>query len=259
MKGLVEGHSAVYLGTRRLPSDAGARFGLWKGLVASAVGRPEIARMVGKQPTDGAARDEAFCLAMLPRVSRTFALSILALRPACGSRSVSPYLLCRIVDTIEDDPKIAGARGALFDAFDAALASGDGAEVERLARDADLGASADERELARGAASAFRVFRVVFGGGARRNHSARRRDVPRDARVCGRAPMRRPRVFASRTSPTSSGTAASWRAPSAACSPRCFFRPFRREQLGRFRTTDDTLGSTSERPVSGSAFSSSTS
>jgi farnesyl-diphosphate farnesyltransferase len=128
----------------------------------------EIAPTFG-QPTDPdprsadetAARDEAFCLAMLPKVSRTFALSILALPPGLRESVGVSYLLCRIVDTIEDDAKMKGRRGPLFDAFDTALAAADGTELERLARAADLGGSAEERELVRGSASAFRVYRSL--------------------------------------------------------------------------------------------------
>jgi phytoene/squalene synthetase len=102
--------------------------------------------------------DREFCLAMLPRVSRTFALSILALPPGLRESVGISYLLCRIVDTIEDDPKLANRRAPLFDAFDRALTSGDGEDFAKLARENELGASADERELAFGAASVFRVY-----------------------------------------------------------------------------------------------------
>ena len=51
---------------------------------------------------------------MLKGVSRTFALTIPQL-PAALCRVVSnAYLLCRIVDTIEDEPALSGARKNYF-------------------------------------------------------------------------------------------------------------------------------------------------
>lgn len=50
------------------------------------------------------------CFELLPKVSRTFALSIAGLRePARGAVCVS-YLLCRILDTIEDAPGLTAAQ-----------------------------------------------------------------------------------------------------------------------------------------------------
>src|SRR5437879_6584962 len=89
----------------------------------------------GQTPQD----DRGFCEAMLPRVSRTFALSIQALPSSLRDAVTVAYLLCRIVDTIEDDPKMRGARAELFDAFDAALAGGDAHRFERLGRTQNLG------------------------------------------------------------------------------------------------------------------------
>jgi len=56
------------------------------------------------------------CATLLPRVSRTFALSIARLRePMKGSVCVS-YLLCRILDTVEDAPGLRAAeRGRLME------------------------------------------------------------------------------------------------------------------------------------------------
>ena len=54
--------------------------------------------------------DDAFQAQMLSGVSRTFALTIPQL-PAGLCRVVSnAYLLCRIVDTIEDEPGLSGTR-----------------------------------------------------------------------------------------------------------------------------------------------------
>src|SRR5438093_9581500 len=58
--------------------------------------------------------DDDFQSAMLEGVSRTFALTIPQL-PSRLCRVVSnAYLLCRIVDTIEDEPSLSGARKDYF-------------------------------------------------------------------------------------------------------------------------------------------------
>lgn len=95
----------------------------------------------------------AFCEAMLPAVSRTFALGIRVLPGTLGHAVLDAYLLCRIADTVEDAPGVLPeAKGALFDtmlaAFDAPDAvdrfvagvqtlPGDGAHT-LLVRHADL-------------------------------------------------------------------------------------------------------------------------
>ena len=57
---------------------------------------------------------DAFQSKMLAGVSRTFALTIPQL-PSRLCRVVSnAYLLCRIVDTIEDEPALTGARRTIF-------------------------------------------------------------------------------------------------------------------------------------------------
>ena len=81
----------------------------------------------------GAAEDLSTCVEILPRVSRTFALSIEALPEELREAVRVSYLLCRVVDTIEDARELpAGLRETLFDGFDALL-SGDTMDVDRLA------------------------------------------------------------------------------------------------------------------------------
>ena len=93
-----------------------------------------------------------FCTAVLPRVSRTFALSIRALPGDLGRSVLVAYLVCRIADTVEDAPGLAAPAkatllDALLDALDdaraadafpqrAAAVSGNDAHVE-LVRHAD--------------------------------------------------------------------------------------------------------------------------
>ncbi len=70
--------------------------------------------------------DLAWCRDMLPAVSRTFALGIQTLPGPYESWITIGYLLCRIVDTIEDTPGLCWTeRSDLFGRFDAALLSGD--------------------------------------------------------------------------------------------------------------------------------------
>ncbi len=68
----------------------------------------------------------AFCEAILPDVSRSFAL-IIPMCPAPIDRALCvAYLLCRIADTIEDDPSLTpDAQGRLYDSFLASVDSGD--------------------------------------------------------------------------------------------------------------------------------------
>ena len=69
-----------------------------------------------------------FCEAILPEVSRTFAIGIRALPGPLGRAVLTAYLICRIADTVEDAPGMAPeAKGPLFDAlmdcFDAQAAA----------------------------------------------------------------------------------------------------------------------------------------
>jgi farnesyl-diphosphate farnesyltransferase len=70
--------------------------------------------------TDALARQDAarFCEAILPAVSRTFALGIKVLPGDLGQAVLDAYLLCRIADTVEDAPGIEpDVKAALFDDF----------------------------------------------------------------------------------------------------------------------------------------------
>ncbi len=59
--------------------------------------------------TDFAQSDPAYQESILPHVSRTFALTIPQLPPALRTAVTSAYLLCRIADTIEDEPALSAA------------------------------------------------------------------------------------------------------------------------------------------------------
>jgi len=59
-----------------------------------------------------------FCDTLLGEVSRTFAIPIRALRPELRRAVTIGYLLCRIVDTVEDEADMpADLRDGLYDAF----------------------------------------------------------------------------------------------------------------------------------------------
>ncbi len=115
---------------------------------------------VAGEPMERAAQDDVrlaeatrFANAILPGVSRTFALSIRMLPGALGRAVHAAYLLCRIADTLEDEPVLpAESKAALLDellhcfedprAADdlpsrLATLNGDAAHV-RLAQHADL-------------------------------------------------------------------------------------------------------------------------
>ena len=67
--------------------------------------------------TDQSRRDEEaarFCRDILPAVSRTFALSIRVLPGALGDAVLAGYLICRIADTIEDEPVMTADRKAVL-------------------------------------------------------------------------------------------------------------------------------------------------
>jgi farnesyl-diphosphate farnesyltransferase len=106
-----------------------------------------------KRDADRLAEAERFGRGILPAVSRTFALSIRLLPGELGRAVLAAYLLCRIADTLEDEPVLpAPEKAALLDellrCFDDAAAAdalparaasiaGEPAHV-RLTRRADL-------------------------------------------------------------------------------------------------------------------------
>ena len=86
---------------------------------SDARARSEPIAPPGSDPVDLAPRrlllsDDDFQSAMLEGVSRTFALTIPQLPPGLSRVVSNAYLLCRIVDTIEDEPSLTGARKDYF-------------------------------------------------------------------------------------------------------------------------------------------------
>lgn len=73
---------------------------LWPEMPDNALSNPVLTAALAN-------RDAArFCTAILPAVSRTFALGIKVLPGHLGQAVLDAYLLCRIADTIEDAPDI---------------------------------------------------------------------------------------------------------------------------------------------------------
>jgi farnesyl-diphosphate farnesyltransferase len=125
------------------------------------------------EPVEGPERsgidpdDLAFCERLLTEVSRTFALSIQSLPTDLRNAVCIAYLLCRTVDTVEDDQRVTPVfRRALFDAFDAALAAaamgdaGPSLAFEDLSAAAELG-TGHEATLCNQAGAVFRSFAAL--------------------------------------------------------------------------------------------------
>src|ERR1700744_1060210 len=97
--------------------------------------------------SDGDYQDE-----ILPHVSRTFALTIPQLPPGLATPVTSAYLLCRIADTIEDEPALSPPETLAFLQRFSGLVAGHG-DAAALARDLDTRLSdrtlPTERDLVR--------------------------------------------------------------------------------------------------------------
>jgi farnesyl-diphosphate farnesyltransferase len=112
--------------------------------------------------------DERYQEEILPHVSRTFALTIPQLPPGLRAAVTNAYLLCRIADTIEDEPAISAEETFLFLKRFAAVVAGAedpaqlACELEGRFSDRTLPA---ERALV---GNMERVVRVTSGLGARR-------------------------------------------------------------------------------------------
>lgn len=119
--------------------------------------------MVGKSEIELVSdSDVRFCFETLQKVSRTFALSI-GMMPSPLRESVGvAYLLCRIVDTIEDDPSLEHSRrNYLFDVFNSLLRD-DSSDPDCLARYGQgVGETPDEEQMIAGSAAAFRTWRKL--------------------------------------------------------------------------------------------------
>jgi 4,4'-diapophytoene synthase len=99
---------------------------------------------------DSVSSDEVYQDHILPHVSRTFALTIPQLPLALRTAVTCAYLLCRIADTIEDEPALSPPETLAFLQRFSALLSGRG-DPKRLAREIEQRLSdrtpATERDL----------------------------------------------------------------------------------------------------------------
>jgi farnesyl-diphosphate farnesyltransferase len=112
-------------------------------------------------PLDGARRaDLEYQAAILPGVSRTFALTIPALPARLGCVVTNAYLLCRLADTIEDDIGLTNADKSVFHGrFVNVVEGNESAEAFAAALEPLLSTRVldDERDLVRNTAKVVRV------------------------------------------------------------------------------------------------------
>jgi farnesyl-diphosphate farnesyltransferase len=107
--------------------------------------------MAGLSP----AAERTWVAASLPKVSRTFALTIRLLPGALEHPVAVAYLLCRIADTIEDSATLTAAeKCSLLGEFRAAIGGGSTAGLERTF----AAARTDDERLARDASLALTAF-----------------------------------------------------------------------------------------------------
>lgn len=118
------------------------------------------AHKTGRKRPDNAAL--AYQTSILPGVSRTFALTIPQLPDQLETVVANAYLLCRIADTIEDEPDLTAERKQYFQALFKDVVGGRAA-VEPFARELSEQLSEDvpqtERELVRNTPTVLRVTR----------------------------------------------------------------------------------------------------
>jgi farnesyl-diphosphate farnesyltransferase len=123
---------------------------------------------------DSATSDEVYQDQILPHVSRTFALTIPQLPPALSIPVTSAYLLCRIADTIEDEPALSAPETLAFLQRFSAVVGGNG-EPGPLARDLEHRLSErtlpTERDLV---SNMDRVVRVAANLGAAQHAAIQR-------------------------------------------------------------------------------------
>ncbi|HTB65833.1 MAG TPA: phytoene/squalene synthase family protein [Steroidobacteraceae bacterium] len=116
------------------------------------------------KPTNPGHSDEAYQDQILPSVSRTFALTIPQLPPDLSRSVTNAYLLCRVADTIEDEPQIAPPDTLLYmERFSDAVAGVDDAQLlgTELAEKLSQWTLPAERELIINLPRVIRVTRLL--------------------------------------------------------------------------------------------------
>jgi farnesyl-diphosphate farnesyltransferase len=113
---------------------------------------------------DSDSSDEVYQDRILPHVSRTFALTIPQLPPALRTAVASAYLLCRIADTIEDEPALSATETLAYLQRFKAVVSGN-ADSTPLARDLERRLTdrtlPEERDLVSNMERVIRVTRAL--------------------------------------------------------------------------------------------------
>ena len=110
---------------------------------------------------DRAAEARRFAREILPAVSRTFALSIRVLPGELGRAVLAAYLLCRIADTLEDEPTLpAAGKAALLDELQRCFDDADAADA-LPARVAELAGEPAHVRLTRHADLVFVLYRSL--------------------------------------------------------------------------------------------------
>lgn len=105
---------------------------------------------------------ERYARAILPAVSRTFALSIRLLPGTLGRAVLAAYLLCRIADTVEDDHAMTPDRkGEVLDALVLALDDARAAEDFPAIADALVPGDVTHADLVRHADRVFVLYRAL--------------------------------------------------------------------------------------------------
>lgn len=116
-------------------------------------------------PVPASAESLAFCRTILPRVSRTFALSIRLLPGSLHHAVLSAYLLCRIADTIEDDHAATVERkGELLELLLRALDDESAAATLESASRELVAGEAAHVELVHGTSHVLEVYRSLPAG-----------------------------------------------------------------------------------------------
>ena len=170
---------------------------------------------------DSVSSDEVYQDQILPHVSRTFALTIPQLPLGLRTAVTCAYLLCRIADTIEDEPALSPPETLAFLQRFSAVLGGQG-EPGRLAREIEQRLSdrtlATERELVSNMERVLASLGAPQCGTAGGDPALRRAHV---LRVClASNSARASRAWPVRPSWTIIAT--TLQASSAKCSPICF-------------------------------------
>ena len=134
--------------------------------------------VAAQQPAKG---DLAYQAGILPGVSRTFALTIPQLPDELRDVVCNAYLVCRIADTIEDEPALSAARKEAFlERFAGVVAGRESAEsfARELRPFLSPATHASERDLV---ANTGRVVRITRGF-----HAIQRNAIERCVRIMAR-------------------------------------------------------------------------